>query len=324
MPLVSLVIPIYNEESCIPTLWEQLQKITVGFSGYSVEYIFVDDGSADKSYSLLERIASETVTAKVLRFSRNFGHQIAITAGLAYASGDAVIVMDADLQDPPEVLKQMIAKYEAGYDVVYAVRKSRSGETFFKKITAKLFYRFLNAMSSISIPLDTGDFRLVSRRVADVLKTLGEQDRFVRGLVSWVGFKQTPIYFERHARLAGETKYPLKKMISFAMNGILSFSTLPLKWASWLGFVFAGVSGLYIVVVIFLRIMGHTFPGYASLMVVMLLLGGIQLMTIGILGEYVGRLYMESKKRPLYIVQDVLNIYPSQNETQLPNSSGHI
>jgi len=308
MPLLSLVIPIYNEEACIPTLWAQLQKISADLSGYHVEYVFVDDGSADRSFTLLEEIAVSAPSAKVLRFSRNFGHQIAITAGLAYAAGDAVIVMDADLQDPPEVLTQMVAKYEEGYDVVYAVRQSRSGETLFKKMTAKWFYRLLNAMSSIPIPLDTGDFRLVSRRVADVLKTLEEQDRFVRGLVSWVGFKQTPIYFERQARLAGETKYPLKKMISFALNGILSFSTLPLKWASWLGFVFAFVSGLYILVVVFLRIVGHTFPGYASLMVAMLLLGGIQLMTIGILGEYVGRLYMESKKRPLYIVQDSLNV----------------
>ncbi len=269
--------------------------------------MFVDDGSKDLSFSLLEEIAGRDSSVKVVRFSRNFGHQNAITAGLAYAAGDAVIVMDADLQDPPEVLHQMVAKYEEGYDVVYAVRKTRSGETFFKKITAKWFYRLLNAMASIPIPLDTGDFRLVSRRVADVLKTLEEQDLFVRGLVSWVGFKQTPIYFERQARLAGETKYPLKKMISFALNGILSFSTVPLKLASWLGFVFAFVSGLYILIVIFLRIIGHTFPGYASLMVAMLLLGGVQLMTIGILGEYIGRLYMASKRRPLYIVQDALN-----------------
>jgi dolichol-phosphate mannosyltransferase len=310
MPLLSLVIPIYNEEDCIPILWAELQKITANFSGYSIEYVFVDDGSLDQSFFLLEKISQQCAAVKVLRFSRNFGHQIAITAGLDYAAGDAVIVMDADLQDPPEVLTQMLAKYEEGYDVVYAVRQRRSGETLFKKITAKCFYRLLNAMSAIPIPLDTGDFRLVTRRVADALKTLGEKDRFVRGLVSWVGFKQTPIYFERHARLAGETKYPLKKMISFALNGILSFSTLPLKWASWLGFFFAFFSGLYILVVIALRLMGYTFPGYASLMVGMLLLGGIQLMTIGILGEYIGRLYMESKKRPLYIVQDAVNVAP--------------
>jgi dolichol-phosphate mannosyltransferase len=307
MALLSLVVPIYNEEACIPTLWEQLQKISLDLIQYQIEYVFVDDGSKDRSFALLAEIAAVHPSVKVLRFSRNFGHQNAITAGMAYAKGDAVVVMDADLQDPPEVLHQMVAKYESGYDVVYAVRKTRSGETFFKKITAKWFYRLLNAMVSIAIPLDTGDFRLVSRRVADVLKRLSEQDLFVRGLVSWVGFKQTPIYFERHARLAGETKYPLKKMLSFALNGILSFSTIPLKLASWLGFAFAFASGFYIVVVIFLRIIGHTFPGYASLMVAMLLLGGVQLMTIGILGEYIGRLYMASKGRPLYIVQDVLN-----------------
>ena len=306
--LLSFVIPIYNEEACIPVLWERLQKIAQDLKAYTVEYVFVDDGSSDLSFASLADLSRQHRSVKVLRFSRNFGHQMAITAGLAYATGDAVIVMDADLQDPPEVVIQMVSKYEEGYDVVYAVRRSRSGETAFKKVTAKYFYKILNAMSSVSIPLDTGDFRLVSRRVADVLKDMDEQDRFVRGLVSWVGFRQTPIYFERHSRLAGETKYPLKKMVSFALNGILSFSTIPLKLASWLGFFFAFVSGLYIFVVIFLRLMGHTFPGYASLMVAMLMLGGIQLMTIGILGEYVGRLYMASKKRPLYIVQESLNV----------------
>ena len=308
MPLISFVIPIYNEEACIPTLWERLQTLKSTLSSYRVDYVFVDDGSLDQSFFLLEKLSQHDAAVKVLRFSRNFGHQIAITAGLAYATGDAVIVMDADLQDPPDVVPRMIAAYEAGYDVVYAVRKSRHGETLFKKMTATYFYKILNMMSSVPIPVDTGDFRLVSRRVADVLKTLGEQDRFVRGLVSWVGFKQTPIYIERQSRLAGDTKYPFRKMMSFALNGILSFSTLPLKWASWLGFFFAFVSGLYILVVVVLRLMDHTFPGYASLMVAMLLLGGVQLMTIGILGEYVGRLYMESKKRPLYILQDVRNV----------------
>ncbi|MGE4170144.1 MAG: glycosyltransferase family 2 protein [Candidatus Margulisiibacteriota bacterium] len=303
---MSLVLPIYNEEACIAALWDRLKGLAEQLVGYQVEIVFVDDGSKDNSFAQLKAIAQTDARVKVLKFSRNFGHQLAITAGMDAATGDAVVVMDADLQDPPELVLEMARHFEAGFDVVYAVRNERHGETWFKKTTAAWFYRVLNWFSTVPIPLNTGDFRLMSRPVIEALKTMREHDRFVRGMVSWVGFKQTPLYFDRDPRVAGETKYPLKKMLKFAINGIVSFSTLPLKCATWLGFILSAAAGVYIVVVLGLRFSGHTFPGYASLMIAILLLGGIQLMTIGILGDYVGRLYMESKKRPLYIVSETV------------------
>lgn len=305
-PRLSLIFPIFNEAECIAHLWERVQELLNQISGYAAEVIFVDDGSRDRSYELLKAIAITDSRVKLIHFSRNFGHQIAITAGMNLSHGDAVVVMDADLQDPPELVLDMLKMYESGVDVVYAVRRNRLGESWFKKWSAKLFYRLLNRLSSIGIPLDTGDFRLMSRPVVDALKLMNEQDRFVRGLVSWVGFIQKPIYFDRDSRVAGETKYPLRKMIRFALNGIVSFSTVPLRLATWLGFILASIAVAYIVVVLGLWVSGHTFPGYASLMTGILLLGGIQLMTIGILGDYVGRAYMESKRRPLYIVKETV------------------
>jgi dolichol-phosphate mannosyltransferase len=302
---VSLVFPIFNEAACLPVLWDRIMAVVASLD-YDFELIFVDDGSTDGSFDIMSAIAATDIRVKLLRFSRNFGHQIAITAGIDVAEGDAVIVMDSDLQDPPELISEMLAKFEAGMDVVYAVRRDRSGETWFKKVSANVFYKMLNWMSSTPIPLDTGDFRLMSRRVVAALSTMREQDRFVRGMVSWVGFNQCPVYFDRDPRVAGQTKYPFRKMVQFALNGIMSFSTVPLRWASWLGFVLSGAAGIYIIVVVGLRFTGHTFPGYASLMISVLLLGGIQLMTVGILGGYVGRLVMESKKRPLYIVSETV------------------
>ncbi|NDC83211.1 glycosyltransferase [bacterium] len=301
---VSLVFPVFNEEACIHQLWQRLELFVPTIANYAVEIIMVDDGSTDRSFELLAQLAGQVPYLKVIRFSRNFGHQIAITAGVDRASGDVVVVMDADLQDPPELVLDMLTHYENGADVVYAVRRSRLGETPFKKKSATAFYRILNRLSNISIPHDTGDFRLMSRRVVDALGTLRESERFVRGLVSWVGFKQVPIYFDRDPRVAGDTKYPLRKMVTFALNGLVSFSTSPLRCASWVGFGLSVMAGVYICVVIGLWLTHHTFPGYASLMVAILMLGGIQLMTIGILGEYIGRMFMQTKNRPLYIVQD--------------------
>ncbi len=302
---VSLVFPIFNESACLPVLWDRISEVMASLD-HDFEVIFIDDGSTDGSFDRLNAIAAADMRVKLLRFSRNFGHQIAITAGIDMTDGDAVIVMDSDLQDPPELIREMLAKFEEGMDVVYAVRRNRLGETWFKKMSATIFYKILNWMSSTPIPSDTGDFRLMSRRVVAALRTMREQDRFVRGMVSWVGFNQCPVYFDRDPRLAGQTQYPFRKMVKFALNGIVSFSTVPLRWASWLGFMLSGAAGIYIIVVVGLRVTGHTFPGYASLMIAVLLLGGIQLMTVGILGDYVGRLYMESKKRPLYIVSETV------------------
>ena len=302
---VSLVFPIFNESACLPVLWDRISEVMASLD-YDFEVIFIDDGSTDGSFDRLNAIAAADMRVKLLRFSRNFGHQIAITAGIDMTDGDAVIVMDSDLQDPPELIREMLAKFEEGMDVVYAVRRNRLGETWFKKMSATIFYKILNWMSSTPIPSDTGDFRLMSRRVVAALRTMREQDRFVRGMVSWVGFNQCPVYFDRDPRLAGQTHYPFRKMVKFALNGIVSFSTVPLRWASWLGFMLSGAAGVYIILVVGLRVTGHPFPGYASLMIAVLLLGGIQLMTVGILGDYVGRLYMESKKRPLYIVSETV------------------
>lgn len=300
---LSIVIPVFNESLCIDELWARVSGIANQLT-YEVEIIVVDDGSTDTSFAQISAIAQADSRLKIIRFSRNFGHQLAITAGMDLATGDAVILIDADLQDPPELIVEMLAQFEQGADVVYAVRRRREGETGFKKWSAALFYKLMRRLSPIPIPLDTGDFRLMSRRVVDALNTMREKDRFVRGMVSWVGFDQRPVYFDRDPRWAGETKYPLRKMIKFALNGLTSFSTVPLRWATWLGFAFAVVAGFYSVVVVGLRLTGHTFPGYASLMIAILLLGGIQLMTVGIVGDYVGRLYMESKRRPLYVIRD--------------------
>jgi len=306
--LVSLVLPIYNEAPCIPQLWERLAQLQTTLNSVDLEFVFVNDGSQDESWSLLKELATQNPNIKLVGFSRNFGHQIAVTAGLDYAKGDAAVVMDADLQDPPELLIQMVAKWEEGFDVVYAQRRARKGESIFKKITANLFYRIINRMSKTPIPRNTGDFRLMSRRVVEALKKMPEKDRFVRGMVSWVGFKQTPLLFDRDPRIAGETKYPFRRMIAFAADAIFSFSNKPLRWATWLGFFTSFLALSYIIIVIILKIIGFTFPGYASIMVAILFLGGVQLITIGILGEYIGRIYNEDKNRPLYVIDSLLNI----------------
>ena len=307
-PTLSLVLPVFNEEAVIPELHERLQTFLKELA-LEAEVVFVDDGSRDKTFEMLEDFAKKDPRYSILSFSRNFGHQTAITAGVDHARGEAVVVMDADLQDPPEVVLEMIAKWKAGYDVVYGKRRSREGETFFKKITAAIFYRTFAAMIPIEVPLDTGDFRLMSRRVVLTLRALRETHRFVRGMVSWVGFKQTAVLYDRPARFAGETKYPLRKMVRFAIDGITSFSILPLRFSTYLGMTVATLSVLYAIYAVIDRfVLHHTVPGWTTTVVLIALLSSVQLLMIGILGEYVGRIYEQVKGRPLYVVRDRINV----------------
>lgn len=303
-PVFSVVIPVWNEEEVIPVLYERLVQ-TMDSMGERWEVIFVNDGSRDRSLELLIDLSRRDPRVRVLNFSRNFGHQIAITAGFDYADGDAVIVMDADLQDPPEVLLRMIEKWREGYDVAYAVRTKRVGETKFKLWTASAFYRLIRYIADVDIPLDAGDFRLMDRKVVLAMRQLREKNRFMRGLSSWVGFKQVAVEYERAARYAGETKYPLRKMLRLANNAITSFSHVPLQLAMYTGFFFAGLAGLGIVLAIVLRIFGHdTLTGQATTLVSVLFLGGVQLIFLGVIGEYLGRIYDEVKDRPLYLIAD--------------------
>ena len=306
-PCLSVVVPIYNEEGVIDELHRRLTGV-IRDLGVTYELVFVNDGSRDRSMPMLRELAATDPHVKVIDFARNFGHQIAITAGMDHAQGEAVVVIDADLQDPPEVIGQMLEKWREGYDVVYAVREKRHGETFFKTFTAAAFYRTLKRITNVDIPLDTGDFRLMSRPAIEAMKRFGERNRFVRGLVSWIGFRQTGITFVRAERFAGETKYPLKKMVRFALDGIVSFSHFPLQLATYCGFAVSGLSFLGILWVLYQRIFAHdTIAGWASMMAIMLFLGGLQLITLGIIGEYIGRIYDEVKQRPLYLVQEHLD-----------------
>jgi len=306
VPLVSIVLPVFNEEATLPELYRRLTQ-SMAATQKSHEIIFVNDGSKDRSYALLCELVTQDEHVRVINFSRNFGHQIALTAGLDYSRGQAVIIMDADLQDPPEVLPTLIEKWQEGYDIVYAVRAERTGEGMIKRGTAALFYRLLHALAKIEIPLDTGDFRLMSRRAVNALQSLRERHRFVRGLSSWIGFRQTAVSFVREARYAGETKYPLAKVVKLAFDGVSAFSFLPLRLATYLGFSAALVSFCYIAYAIGQKVFADT-PvfGWASLIVAVLFVGGVQLITLGILGEYVGRIYEEVKQRPLYIVADTV------------------
>ena len=307
-PTLSLVLPIYNEEEVIAELHVRLQDFLAKLA-VDTEVLFVNDGSKDKSMEMLRGIASAEPRYRILSFARNFGHQTAITAGVDYARGQAVVVMDADLQDPPDVVLEMVAKWREGFDVVYAKRRSREGETFFKLLTAKAFYRVFAAMIPIEVPLDTGDFRLMSRRVVIALRELREAHRFVRGMVSWVGFKQTAVLYDRPGRFAGETKYPLRKMIRFAIDGITSFSVLPLRFATYLGMVISALSvGIAIWAIVARFVFHATVEGWTAEVVLVSLLAAVQLLMIGILGEYVGRIYEQVKARPLYVVGDRVNL----------------
>ena len=306
-PLVSAVIPCFNEEEVIGETVRRLRKLCDELTDFRTELIFVDDGSRDHTRALLRQAAADDPRIRLVAFARNFGHQIAVTAGLDTAQGDAIVLIDADLQDPPELIPEMLKKWQEGYDVVYGTRTERPGESAFKLATARAFYRILNRLSDVPIPLDTGDFRLVSKVVADQLRAMPERDRFVRGMVSWVGFKQTPMPYARAERFAGSTKYPLKKMLRFATDGILSFSTKPLQISIGLGMFCAILAIIGILYSLYLRMFtSHWVEGWTALMITILFLGGVQLISIGILGEYVGRIYNESKQRPLYIVEEYL------------------
>jgi dolichol-phosphate mannosyltransferase len=304
--LVSLVVPVFNEAGVIGMFYDRARRALEAQEGVSYEIVFVDDGSSDGSYQQLAVFASENPRVRVLKLSRNFGHQIAITAGLDHARGDCVVIIDADLQDPPELIASMLEQWRQGFDVVYGVRSERAGESAMKLATASAFYRLLRRMTSIEIPQNVGDFRLMSRRVVDQLRLLREKDRFVRGLVSWVGFKQTGIAYVRDRRYGGQTKYPYRKMIKFAFDGITSFSTAPLKLATWTGYAAALLAVLYLFSVFVQKLLGYTVEGWATIMVAMLFMGSVQLICLGILGEYLGRIFNEVKSRPMYVIEEHL------------------
>ena len=303
-PQYSLVLPIYNEEDTIPELVRRLGELMDKFDG-EAEAILVDDGSSDSSYQLMIAARETDPRFKLLRLSRNFGHQIAVTAGLDVASGEAVIVMDADLQDPPEVALDLAARWREGYEVVYAVREERHGDSPFKRATAAGFYRLFKRMSDVDVPLDVGDFRLVDRRALDAFRSMRESNRYVRGMFSWIGFRQVGVPFAREERFAGETKYPLRKMVKFATDGIVSFSAYPLRLALKVGFVVSAFSFLLGIVFLVSRLAGfYSVPGLASVAVFVAFLGGIQLLLLGIMGEYIARIHDEVKGRPLYLVSE--------------------
>ena len=302
-PSISIVAPVWNEADSLPEFITRI-SVVMEQSSESWELIIVDDGSSDASAEIALKQAEQDTRIHPVLFARNFGHQIAVTAGLDYSRGDAVVIIDADLQDPPEVIPELIAKWKEGYEVIYAVRKDRQGESFFKRITAKFFYRLINRITAIDIPLDTGDFRLMDRRVVDVLNQMREHHRFLRGMSAWVGFRQIGVPYERAARYAGQTHYTFGKMLRLASTAITGFSFFPLQVATYLGFASAGFAIIAIPAVIALRLAGsQAFFGQASTLIAVLFFGGVQLISLGILGEYIGRLYDEARGRPLYIVR---------------------
>jgi dolichol-phosphate mannosyltransferase len=302
-PTFSIIAPIFNETRNLPELHRRVGEV-MDSTGEPWELVLVDDGSTDGSGEMMRRMAEQDPRVRPVIFARNFGHQIAVTAGLDHARGQAVIIIDADLQDPPEVMLEMIAQWRQGYEVVFAVRTEREGESWFKLFTAKLFYRLIYSITDVKLPLDAGDFRLLDRQVVDVLGKMRERHRFLRGMSAWVGFRQVGVPYKRAARFAGETKYPFRKMFRLAVNAITGFSYFPLQVATYIGFFSAGVSILAIPVVIAMRLAGsQAFFGQATTLIAVLFLGGVQLISLGILGEYLGRLYDEAKGRPLYIVR---------------------
>ncbi len=309
-PLLSIVVPVFDEEGSIAETVKRLLALRAQLAHeIEVELVFVDDGSRDRSLSLLRSLAAQTASLKVISFSRNFGHQIAITAGMDLAAGDYVAVIDADLQDPPELIADMYRMALTGFDVVYGKRRSRAGETVFKKATAAVFYRLLNYMCDIDIPADTGDFRLMSRRAVDAFKRLRERHRFVRGMVPWLGYKAAPLEYDRVERFAGETKYSLSKMLAFGTNAILSFSSRPLTIAIRLGFltIAAGIAGGSYM--LYLKLFTNIpIPGVTAILLSIVLFSGVQILLIGVVGEYIARIFEEIKARPLYLVAETINI----------------
>jgi polyisoprenyl-phosphate glycosyltransferase len=346
--LLSVIVPCKNEEEGLKETHQRLAAVleSAGAVHYpipdprpqtlgertastrgaatSYEIIYVDDGSTDRTAVVLRELQATDRRVRVVRLSRNFGHQIAITAGLEHASGDAVVIIDADLQDPPEVIAEFLARWREGYDVVYGVRTDRPGETAFKLWTAKTFYRFINRLSETRIPLDTGDFRLMDRAAVDALLSMPERDRFVRGMVSWLGFSQVAVPYTRASRYAGTTKYPFFKMLRLATDGILSFSITPLRLATWMGFAASGLAILGILYALYARFYAtHLVRGWTSSLIAVLFIGGVQLICLGIIGEYVGRIYGESKRRPLYFVRERLG-FDTQNRPTVVNVAESI
>ncbi|WP_303309534.1 glycosyltransferase family 2 protein [Hymenobacter sp. BT730] len=302
---LSVIIPIYNEEATLLALYNRLCNVLAPMGLSSYELIFVNDGSADRSLSLIRELAAHDPHVRYADFSRNFGHQIAVSAGLDLSHGAVVVIIDADLQDPPELIPALYAKLREGYEVVYAKRRSRQGESVAKKFTAKLFYRLLARITNISIPVDTGDFRIVSRKVVDALRQMPEQNKFIRGQISWIGYRQTYVEYDRAERAGGETGYTYRKMLRLALDGITGFSDVPLKMASVSGFLVSGVAFLVMLYTLYARFITRDYePGWASLMVSILFLGGVQLITVGIIGEYIARLLANVRQRPLYIISD--------------------
>jgi dolichol-phosphate mannosyltransferase len=302
---LSIVIPCYKEEQVLIETHKRLSQALAKLQDYDYELVYIDDGSPDQTLAILRKIQQNDLKVRVVSFSRNFGHQVAVTAGLEHSKGDAVVVIDADLQDPPEIIPEMLALWRNGADVVYGVRTDREGESRFKRFTAKMFYRIINRLSDTPIPIDTGDFRLMDRRAVEALLSMPERDRCIRGMVAWVGFRQESVKYRRASRFAGTTKYPLRKMIRFATDGILSFSLVPLKIATWMGLVVATLSLLGIIYALVVRLMTKMWvAGWAFLIIAILFLGGIQLVFLGVMGEYLGRVYGEVKRRPLYFVKE--------------------
>ncbi|WP_345222981.1 glycosyltransferase family 2 protein [Hymenobacter koreensis] len=299
---LSVVIPIYNEEANIPTLYQRLRGV-IDPMGVRCEFIFINDGSRDRSLELVQALAEQHADVRFIDFSRNFGHQIAVTAGLDLSQGEAVVIIDADLQDPPELIPQLYQKLHEGYEVVYAKRRRREGESAMKLFTAKLFYRLLARITNVSIPVDTGDFRIISRKVVEALKQMPEQNKFLRGQISWIGYRQTYVEYDRAQRAGGETGYTYGKMIRLALDGITAFSDVPLKAATIMGFSVSGIAFLVLLYTLYARFIAHDYqPGWPSLMVSILFLGGVQLISVGLIGEYLARLSTNVRRRPLYII----------------------
>lgn len=316
-PTLSVIVPCFNEEEGIQACHDHLTRVLTDM-GVSYEILYVDDGSRDRTFDVLRTIQTADPHAIVVRLSRNFGHQPAVTAGLSLVRGQATVIIDADLQDPPEVIPQMFALWQSGYQVVYGVRASREGETGFKLWTAKLFYRFINRLSDVEIPLDTGDFRLLDRSAVQAMNQMPERHRLLRGMSSWIGFSQIGVKYDRARRIAGETKYPLSKMLSLALDGIVSFSSVPLRFVTFVGFCSAALAFAGILYSLIVRLFSHWWvQGWAISFIGMLFMAGVQMFCLGILGEYIGRIYTESKQRPLFLIRDVIRSEsPAEAEVQ--------
>lgn len=301
---ISVIIPVFNEEAIIDEIYKRLST-TLAPLAINYELVFVDDGSKDRTLEKISALAEKYNTVKYISFSRNFGHQVALTAGLEHVTGEAVVIIDGDLQDPPELIPEMYAKYKEGYKVIYAKRKKRKGDSFFKKMTAKLFYRLLKKLTSFDIPLDTGDFRLIDKAVVEALKQMPEQNKFYRGQIAWLGFKQSYVEFERQERFAGETGYPFSKMLKFALDGITAFSDKPLRLVTYIGFFISFLAFLIILYALYSYFILHrAIVGWTSLIISTMFIGGIQLFAIGIIGEYISRLNNNTRNRPLYVVKE--------------------